>query len=105
MESGFPNPTKYNRFYVPIVNLSGTGQYKLSSGEAQNVADAWGDYFQLTNGNLATVAGTDDTQVSVVSNSGTGYQNPAIKVRVGDVIDTQRRRRNKINETYAEFTV
>ena len=43
--------------------------------------------------------------VSVMSQAGSGSHKPVTRVRVGNVVDTQRRRRNRLQEAYSEAAV
>lgn len=101
----FKDPGKYNRFYLPIAT-GGIGEgYRLSKGYtdayAAQVADALADI----NGILATGLDPYFAMVAVVSSAGAGHTAPVVEVKVGGVYDTQRRRRNKLNEDYSTSPV
>lgn len=84
-----------------------------------NVRDTEGGYFQsmIYNGELAAswaqtirninAVGVEFTNIRVgnVSKVGNGSQAPITRVEVGNVIDVQRRRKNRIREVYSESTV
>lgn len=96
----FKDPGKNNRFYIPTVGPAGTNEWKLSTIEQSNLAESAADFIS----EIASVGlvGTSDEQfgVHVVSDAGTGHENVAYTVRVGAIVDTQRRRRNKLQENY-----
>lgn len=76
--------------------LSSTG--RLTSGTVTILADNLEDYFDAM-----TTAGHSLVVVSGVGGVWTTYA--AINIRVGDVLDTQRNRRNQLAEVYQSRTV
>ena len=93
----------YGRFYLPwtAVNLSSiTAKLTVAQREAL-LADSV-DMLTDIQGNLRGAGGlAADLRASIMSNEGSGVTKLVEAVRVGDVVDTQRRRRNKIPETYS----
>lgn len=95
----------YGRFYLPwsalavststgkmvVTNVLTQAQTFLNSLNAQVL-----NWNPLDNG---------DYQVVIMSEKGAGTTKPVRQVRVGDVKDTQRRRRNKLVETYISANV
>lgn len=81
----------------PIAGTLGTTG-RLTSGTVTVLADNLEDYFDAMTG-----AGHDLVVVSGVGGAYTSY--PAINIRVGDVLDTQRNRRNQLAEVYQTRTV
>lgn len=101
--SKYKDPGKYNRFYLPIAAPTGAGEYKLSSGlQSAYAENLWG-FVTALNDALIDAPDSFIGTVSVISNSSTGYSAPVVGVMVGQIIDTQRRRRNKLNEVYERF--
>lgn len=103
LDSGkFKDPGKYNRFYLPILPGDLAGQWRLTSGQqtayANNVKSALVDINDI----IENAPGSPAWIVGVVSASGTGYASGVVAVRVGAIVDTQRRRRNKLPEAYEE---
>jgi hypothetical protein len=95
----------YGRLYMPWNGIPVRHQDgKISSAAAGNFAiraatfmfdlDAW----MSTNVDV-------DSQVLIFSKVGTGVKKAPALVRVGDVPDTQRRRRNRIAESYSAVTL
>lgn len=91
------DPGRYNRFYVPTTAAS-NGPYKIQPTATASLADTTVTMLNEIS-DVMTGTGTEVIPL-VVSASGAGSASPVIAVRVGDVIDTQRRRRNKLPETY-----
>lgn len=91
----------YGRLYLPPVNYTvdaTTG--KLASGQVSTM-------LSLTNAMLEAVGGEMDSllqplRLAIFSAVGTGTTKPVTTVAIGDVLDTQRRRRNGLVETYTE---
>lgn len=102
VSSKYKDPGKYNRFYVPTV---GTSQAGLVMEEFRPEYLATGTVAMIEAVNEITTAVSPTLEVAVVSNKGAGYTLRVENVRVGNVIDTQRRRRNKLTETYFEAPV
>lgn len=90
----------YGRLYLPWngIPVQATNG-RISDGAATNASVAAGDLVDDLN---TWVAGFNDAayKVRIMSAVGTGTTKTPAYVRVGNVIDTQRRRRNKIVETY-----
>lgn len=91
------DPGKYNRFYVPT-RSSGEPRYAIGNQTQQSLADST---VTMIDG-IADLLRADKINMNstVVSASGTGFALPTQRVKVGSVIDTQRRRRNKLPENY-----
>lgn len=90
------DPGRYNRFYLPTAAPTGTTAWRLSEIEAQDAADAGAAFIDSLN----LIGGTGFPVVSVLSPAGSGWSYAVEEVRVGRIIDTQRRRRNAIAEDY-----
>jgi len=90
----------YGRIYLPWngIPVQATNA-RISDGAATNASVAAGDFINDVDAWVATF--TDAAfVVRVMSAIGTGSSKRPQYVRVGNVIDTQRRRRNKVVETY-----
>lgn len=85
-------------FLPPPVSAAGTTTGRLATGSVTALADNLEDYFDAM-----TTAGHNLVVVSAVGGVYTTY--PAINIRVGDVLDTQRNRRNQLAEVYQVRTV
>jgi hypothetical protein len=84
------------RFYLPPLAASFLLNGKLNSTAMTTLDTAWTAFFDSLN--------TDG--VNPVVRNRTGHvSTPVTSARVGDVIDTQRRRRNKLTETYTVIAV
>lgn len=94
----FKDPGKYNRYYLPTTVNGTFGKFKLTKDEANGCALAAKDF--INDLNTALDATGTDLRVGVVSERVSSYLN-AKNVRVGDLFDTQRRRRNGIYEEYS----
>ena len=84
------------RFYLPPLAASFLLNGKLNTTAMTTLDTAWTAFFDSLN--------TDG--VNPVVRNRTGHvSTPVTSARVGDVIDTQRRRRNKLTETYTVIAV
>lgn len=84
------------RFYLPPLGAGVLEAGKLSASAVSNLDTAFTAFFDA----LATAGLT-----VVVRNRSGHVSTPVTEARVGDVIDTQRRRRNKVVETFVAVTV
>jgi len=90
----------YGRMYLPHTTAAlETGTPRCSAGDASDMADAGANFVTAVNTFGSLLAG--DPQVVVASSVGSGINKLVTQTRVGRVVDTQRRRRNKIPEDYA----
>ena len=98
------DPGRYNRMYIPttVPDLYGGPYLKQQQQELFLVSVL--DYLEAVNG-ILDAGLTDDYRVTVMSNTREGSALPVVAVRAGRVIDTQRRRRNKISENYITMNV
>lgn len=85
-------------FLPPPVAAAGTAAGRLLLASVNALADALEDYFDAM-----TTAGHSLVVMSGVGGVWTAY--PAVNIRVGDVLDTQRNRRNQLAEVYQTRTV
>lgn len=98
----FKDPGKYNRFYLPTVPPSKVNSFKETSSQGLDRANSLKTLIQRVNAAFADDAGA--LAVRVVSQRTKAYLAVDI-IRVGDVIDVQRRRRNRLYERYQEVTI
>ena len=104
----YKDPGKYNRFYLPAAAPTNTGVYKMTATQTAAVAASAAAFIEALD---ATYSGeTGGTTwggniVPVVASKSYNQIMPVVSLRVGDVLDTQRRRRNKIYENYTEQVV
>ena len=95
------DPGKNNRFYLPYTSTGGSG-FRVQNTKAK--ADATANLLKaLTQPVQLLEAGfvVEPAAVSTSSKTGDGEFLPITQVKVGNVQDTQRRRRNKLVESYA----
>jgi hypothetical protein len=88
--------------YWPCLNATFASNTVLLS--ASDTADLADDAAQLLT-DIGTAAGVDFAMKPCVASTVLGVTTLISKIRVGNVIDTQRRRRNQLQETYAESPV
>jgi len=93
------------RMYLPHFSMSGlTASPFTDPGQAQSLAD-----HSVTMINAWTTAINADTTAvlfpAIMSQTGAGSGKGVTEVRVGNVTDTQRRRRAQLNETYFTATL
>jgi hypothetical protein len=90
----------YGRFYLPAMNITRTyGSGTLTSFYTDQIATATRTMLQAVDGELSTL--NYDWRLAIMSSLGNGTHKPVAQIKVGDVLDTQRRRRNALDETYA----
>jgi hypothetical protein len=84
------------RFYLPPLAAGVLDAGRLSAAAISNLDTAFTAFFDdLTTAGLSPVVRNRSGHIST----------PVTEARVGDVIDTQRRRRNKLNEAYTVIAV
>lgn len=98
------DPGKYNRFYLPFGTAAG-GVWCMNDVEQQSYVSALRVFILALNTVLEGAAEDGPGLVSVVSDTALGYISPVMSVRVGRIIDTQRRRRNQLSELYRTLEV
>lgn len=98
----FKDPGKYNRFYLPVIAPTSNGAFKETKTETENKALQVKGLIEGIN--IVLMAELLGLRIRVVSQKA-GIYRDIDRVRVGDVIDTQRRRRNALREEYAEESV
>lgn len=97
-------PGSRGRLFIPQPAIGYDASGRISSGQAQMIATAYGQFFT----DLGDEAGidTDALAPAVVSNVGDpGPQERITGVKVGNVPDVIRRRKSALVETYATATV
>lgn len=99
MSDKFKDPGKYNRFYLPTTPPTAANTFQLDSSNRLQRSVSCKNL--LTAINTALNSGESDLEVGVVSQRVSSYL-PVTSVRVGNTIDSQRRRRNRLYETYSE---
>jgi hypothetical protein len=96
--------TGRGRVYMPFLSPAlGASEDHLSVVTTQPLADAFGDF--VTAMNAITTGTSGPFTISVQSTVNFAAPPPVLSVRVGNVLDTQRRRRNKVVETYVSRVV
>lgn len=98
----FKDPGKYNRFYIPAATPNTAGSYRLTQTQAEGLATAANIIIEDIN--LVLSAEFSGLRVRVVSQKA-GIYRAVTKLRVGDLLDTQRRRRNALREEYVEENI
>lgn len=98
------DPGKYNRFYLPFGSNTG-GDWSLEPGEQVNMLLNCVDFIDELNGVLLNTGVDTNGRISVASATGDGTIMSVQRVRLGRIIDTQRRRRNSLPEQYISDSV
>lgn len=98
----FKDPGKYNRFYLPAAAPSGNGAYRLTQSQTEAMATRSAKF--LGDVHEVIYHEADTLTIKAVSQNVTQYYD-VVYARVGDVLDTQRRRRNKIAENYSDTAI
>lgn len=99
------DPGKYSRFYLPTVGPRGSSGYRPAL--TQEKAERTGMLIETLQRRVTGTLIDYEIYPAAVTSSPkhTGNYLPITRVRVGNVFDTQRRRRNKIGEAYSEAEV
>lgn len=94
------------RMYLPGVNAALDGTAHIISPAPQNIATALATFFNTVNGSFDVPGEVINMSRGKSQFLGIGARNvPVNGVRVGNVYDTQRRRRNQLTETYSTAVV
>ena len=97
-------PGRYNRFYLPVSLNPQNEVYKMEPGAQAAYAARLQEFIDALN--TIGTQDEDNTQfVNVVSSAGEGSSLGVTKVMVGQIVDTQQRRRNALNEAYVTLPV
>ena len=91
-------PASNGRIYIPAFRIGVATDGRLSTADQTDCLAAALIFIADINSEVDSVLPT--AAVSVVSAQGSGAQEPVTSIRVGNVIDSQRRRKNKMIETY-----
>lgn len=86
----------------PTIQASG---YSYSSSVQSSILAAATTFFGSVNTALGSVTGFTQCRVVIASKRGTGSTKRASVLRVGNLPDTQRRRRNRTAETYVQGSI
>lgn len=90
----------YGRFYLPWNGKAAEGNTgRISVTARDNIADSALTFIRAVNSWAA--AQESGLEVLIYGSTGAGTKKRPVQLRVGDVVDTQRRRRNRIAENYA----
>lgn len=93
------------RIYIPMPAVTTSGASgRVLAATAQSIATNWAMLLEEFN-DWATSPDLTEMTAHVVSNVGEGAKEQITTVRVGDVLDTMRSRRNALVEVYAEADV
>lgn len=94
------------RMYLPGVKFAVDGTGHISSTEVNTLATALKTFFDAVNGMTDAPGSTINASQGRLVAGGAGPVNKAVDgLRVGNVYDTQRRRRNQLAETYTSKTI
>lgn len=94
------------RMYLPGITqgLEGTGY--IAASYTQTVATKLAEFFNMVNGDFNTPGQAINASKGTAKLAGIGARNVPINgIRVGNVYDTQRRRRNGFSESYSTAVV
>jgi hypothetical protein len=91
-------PASNGRFYIPAYRLGVGSDGRVTTSDQTDLLAAALVFIADLNDEISNVLPT--TSLHVMSAQGSGHQEPVTSIRVGNVIDSQRRRKNKMIETY-----
>lgn len=95
----------YGRMYWPHTRMTQATNSPVADGTVTGPAVT--GFKTFVNGCTADINAmvTDDVQPFIMSNASPNPSKPVLQVRVGNVIDTQRRRRNRLPEIYSTLVL
>lgn len=96
-------PASRGRIYVPMPNVGPEGNGRLTTTQTGNIAQAWAAQIDRLNDRAQNVG--QERPIAAVVSGVNGAWEPISTVRVGDVVDTQRRRRSALSEIYSSAAV
>lgn len=101
LDTGRPGRSYRGRAYWPALGLPlDTGSARIDISDATSLATSFVGFL----GDIAAAAPAGHNLDPVVASAKLGVQTPVTRVQVGTVVDTQRRRRDKLVEQYASVT-
>lgn len=89
------------RVYLPILSPQMGTNGRLLSGQPAAFLAVMKTLFEGMNNDLVAIDPGNDLRLIVASGVGAGANHEVLTLRIGDVVDTQRRRRDAIPENYA----
>lgn len=92
------NPAGRGRYYPPANAISTETGFYITTARQTELAEAHSDL--LSDINSILIGATTTLYVGIVSEKDSGAQQAVESVRVGSVLDVQRRRKNRAYETY-----
>lgn len=97
----------YGRMYLPYATIpyTSTNSYLYLQSQCAALATTWQGFFSDVKTAAQSVSGFSGCDIYIMSRKGSGSQKPLYALRVGNVPDTQRRRRNRVPETYSQVLV
>lgn len=104
LRTATPGARGRGRMYWPALGASLDGQFRLTTPSAANVADGAKTLLKLIGDqlNAELAANSIVATVELAVRSQTLHEcNPVVRLQVGNVLDTQRRRRDSLTEAYA----
>ena len=104
LRTATPGARGRGRMYWPALGASLDGQFRLATPSASNVADGAKTLLKLIGDqlNAELAANSIVATVELAVRSQTLHEcNPVVRLQVGNVLDTQRRRRDSLVEAYA----
>lgn len=100
--TGIPGRRMRGRMYVPYLN-AGASSFRITSSEVSSILSQ--TKTRLNNWAAALTATGEGTSVPVVVSEAGSLCTPVQQLRVGDVPDTQRRRRDSLIEVYSSVAL
>lgn len=98
-----PGRSGRGRVYLPVLSIAGIVNSRLTTAQAQAFATDFAVFLDAIKSD--TTVGVGPFPICIQSRKGPGVPPPVNRVQVGDVFDTQRRRRDKLVENYASADV
>lgn len=99
LRTGLPGRNRRGRMYLPCLGVAIGGGGLIPTATAGGIAEAAAELLTGINTVVAGEFGAE-SRVVVASNTGIGLLTPVTSVQVGNVFDTQRRRRSDFTETW-----
>lgn len=100
-----PGASRRGRLYLPTLALVVGSNGRIQSTVQEAILNAAQTGLDLLCSEIETLTELDAVTIAVASTKGAGMLTPVTRIRVGDVVDTQRRRRDALPEAYISATL
>lgn len=105
LRTATPGPKGRGRFYLPCLQANVGTDGRLVASQRGTIAGVVQTLLKGLATDYVAATGFSDGALVVASGVGSGLNSPVQTMRVGDVFDTQRRRRDALVESYVSLPI